>query len=71
MVDMEYVDSSNVEAVGYDEPAMELHVLFKGSPTVYVYQEVPQHVHEEFMMAPSKGKFVHYELKPRFNFYTL
>ncbi len=31
MVEMNYVESSNIEQVGYDKEAMELHIIFKSS----------------------------------------
>jgi len=56
MVDMIYVDSSNIEAIGYDPNAQELHVQFLSGIT-YVYYNVPENVYEEIMDAPSKGSY--------------
>ena len=36
MPEMIYVDSSNIEAIGYDDDAQELHVRFL-SGTSYIY----------------------------------
>lgn len=68
MPDMEYVDSSNIEQIGYDSDAMELHVLFIGSPDLYVYLEVPLQVFEEFRSADSKGSFLNREIKNVYRF---
>ena len=56
MPEMIYVDSSNVEAIGYDGDARELHVQFVSGRS-YVYYEVPQDVFDAFMSATSKGSF--------------
>lgn len=59
------MESSNVEAVGYDEDKKELHVRFKGGAT-YVYREVPIETYQKFMAAPSKGSFLATVIKPGF-----
>jgi hypothetical protein len=68
MVDMQWVDSSNLEQVGYDEAKMELYVGFKGGET-YVYQDVPQSIFDQLMTAPSKGSFLNREVKNTYSFY--
>ena len=59
-----YVDSSNVDQIGYDEHEREVHVIFKGGRH-YVYSEVTQEVWERFRDASSKGKFVNEEFKAK------
>lgn len=54
MPEMIYVDSSNVEAIGYDGDAQELHVQFVSGGS-YIYHEVPQDVFDAFMSATSKA----------------
>lgn len=51
------VASSNIISVGYDEPSQTLEVEFANG-SVYQYYNVGSVLHEEFMMAPSKGKFL-------------
>ncbi len=63
MVDMNYVDSSNVEAIGYDPEHSQLYVQFKGGDT-YVISDVPQEIYDEFLNAPSKGSFYNRSIKP-------
>jgi hypothetical protein len=58
MVEMNYVQSSNVECVGYDPECMELHIRFVDSALTYVYHSVPQQVFDEMMAAPSKGIYL-------------
>ena len=50
--------SSNVESIGYDEPSETLEVEFVHGG-VYQYYNFPPHMYEEFIRAPSKGKFLH------------
>ena len=68
MIEMHYVESSNVEQIGYDKDASELHVIFHGSTTIYVYLGIPEHVFEEFLSAPSKGSYLHRMIKNVYQF---
>lgn len=67
MPDMTYVDSSNIEAIGYDDDHRELHVKFLGGG-YYVYHDVPRDVFDSLMNAPSKGSFLNREIKNRYQF---
>ena len=62
MVDMIYVDSSNIEAIGYNSDGQELYIQFLSGVT-YVYYGVPQHIYEEIMDAPSKGSYLNRVIK--------
>lgn len=62
MPDMVYVDSSNVEAVGYDDTAQELHVQFLNSAR-YIYYDVPQSIFDDLLHSSSKGSFLNREVK--------
>ena len=62
MVDMIYVDSSNIEAIGYNSDGQELYIQFLSGVT-YVYYGVPQHIYEEIMAAPSKGSYLNRVIK--------
>ena len=53
----EPVDSSNLEAVGYDVAMGNLWVRFKGG-SKYVYRHVEPETFQAFLSAPSKGKFL-------------
>jgi len=65
MPEMNFVDSSNVEQIGYDDtlPVSELHVKFKNGETVYVYLGVPSSLFEELKHAVSVGSFLNREIK--------
>ncbi len=67
MLDMIYVDSSNVEAIGYEDSAMELYVQFVGG-ALYVYHGVPREVYDDLMAAPSKGSFLNRIIKGVYQF---
>ena len=62
MPDMTFVDSSNVEAIGYDDNSQELHVQFL-SGGCYIYFDVPRDVFDYLLNAPSKGSFLNREIK--------
>lgn len=53
-MDMTPVTSEAIHSVGYD--GHNLFVKWKSGKT-YVHKNVPQHVAEQFLNAPSKGKF--------------
>lgn len=59
------VESSSVSAVGYDPATFELEVEFRNGRS-YRYQLVPIAVYRLLLQAPSIGKFVNEQLKPRF-----
>jgi hypothetical protein len=52
------VESSNVEAVGYDAPARRLWVKFRAGST-YRYEGVPAETFRGLVAASSKGKYLH------------
>jgi hypothetical protein len=68
MVDMQYVQSSSIEQVGYDAEANELHVIFKDSGAHYVYFAVAPEVHEEFLNASSLGNFFNRNIRNAYQF---
>lgn len=59
------VSSSNVSAIGYDEPSQTLEVEFQNG-SIYQYYNVPGHIFEELLAAPSKGQFLNYQIKHSF-----
>jgi len=67
MPEMIYVDSSNIEAIGYDGDSQELHIRFLSSAS-YIYHGVPRQVFDELVNAPSKGSFLNREVKNVYKF---
>lgn len=66
MPEMQFVDSSNIEAIGYESNTQELHVRFLKSGETYVYYAVEEFVFQEFMQADSKGTFLNARIKPHY-----
>jgi hypothetical protein len=58
------VESTSIELVGYDEEARELYVQFRLRGRTYVYFDVPPSVYAALLEAPSKGRYVNFEIKP-------
>jgi hypothetical protein len=61
------VESSNVDAIGYDAERKVLIVRFKGTflgnGAIYEYEEVSADKHSRLMAADSKGGFLNREIK--------
>lgn len=66
MVEMTFVDSTNIEAVGYDSSAQELHIKFLKTGITYVYYSVEEWRFDELMRSDSKGRYVNLEIKPNY-----
>ena len=58
MPEMIYVDSSNIEAIGYDEIAQELHVHFL-SGAMYAYHSVSREIYDAIMNGPLQRALLH------------
>jgi hypothetical protein len=65
---MQFVVSSNIEAIGYDEGTQELHVRFLKSGLTYIYYGVEDWVFQEFLQADSKGIFLNERIKPSYQY---
>lgn len=62
IVPMTPVESSQIIAIGYDEPVEQLFVKFKGGG-IYRYDFVEKSRHDELMAAESKGRYFGKEIK--------
>lgn len=71
MPDMIFIDSSNIEAIGYETAALELHVRFLKSGETYVYYAVEEWRYQEFMQADSKGTYLNVNIKPNYQYAKL
>ena len=56
MVEMVYVESSNLQAIGYDEIQQILYIEFKKSGT-YQYFGVDKSIYDGYFSAVSIGKY--------------
>ncbi len=52
------VESSMIEAVGYDPDTKEMEVVFH-SGEIYRYSDVPRETYEGLLAAGSKGQYMH------------
>ena len=66
---LQEVVSSNISKVGY-LPSKGLIVEYK-SGLMYAYNDVPEHVWNEFKLAESKGRFMNSEIKNKYLFERL
>ena len=57
------VNSTSIAAVAYDKERRELSVKFVKGGKVYTYYEVPERVYDEFIKAPSIGKYFNAHIK--------
>jgi hypothetical protein len=65
---MHEVESTSIEAIGYDRQAHELYVRFRESGGTYAYWEVEENVFEEFLGAASKGNYFNREIKGEYSY---
>ena len=56
------VDSSNIEAIGYEEDSATLQIEFKNGGT-YQYFDVPENISESLRYADSVGKYLASQIK--------
>ena len=54
---LQVVNSGNVEAIGYDASSSVVHVLFKDN-TYYKYANVPFGVYDGLVKSQSKGSYL-------------
>ena len=71
MPKMHRVDSTSIEAIGYDRRTGELYVRFLESGHTYVYREVEDGVFEKFLCASSKGNYFNREIKGEYSYYQV
>lgn len=62
------VDSSVISSFKYHPESQILEIEFRASGEMYRYFEVPPSVHQEFLNAPSKGKYFNSEIKDKYRF---
>jgi lysyl-tRNA synthetase class 2 len=65
------VDSSSIAAIRYERRRQRLLVKFRQSGDVYAYRGVPGRIFRELEAAPSKGRYVNYEIKGRYSYERL
>lgn len=66
-VDYVPVSSSNVAMIGWRRETEDLFVRFS-SGARYVYHGVNEDTYTKFLEAPSKGKYLHTQIKGRYSY---
>ena len=66
-MDMQPVESGNIESIGYDPESHNLAVKFKSGAT-YHYFDVPAETHAELMASDSKGGHLAVHVKSRHDY---
>lgn len=56
------INSGAIQHVDYHKKKQELDVLFKDG-TMASYKSVPEKVYQEFLDAPSKGRYLNYNIR--------
>lgn len=59
--------SSAIRLISYNEASERLTVTFVTGRT-YVYENVPEKLHRDFLAAESKGRFFNDNIRDRFDF---
>lgn len=66
-IELEPVESSNIEGVGYDPATKTLRIQFRGGCT-YDYANVPAEKHKALIDAESVGKHFHQHIRNKHKF---
>lgn len=61
-MDRNYVASTNIASIGYDEPSQTLEVEFLNN-TIYQYYNIPINLYHQLMAENSKGRFLNTYIK--------
>lgn len=65
-IEMQSVESSLLNKVGYDPEAKVLAIQMNYSSDLYLYQDVPQSIFDDLLAAESKGSFYVKNIKGKF-----
>ncbi|MFH0708879.1 MAG: KTSC domain-containing protein [Pseudomonadota bacterium] len=66
-MEMKHVDSSNIQAIGYDAESSTLQVEFKNGGT-YQYFDVPERIFNELEHAASVGGYLASAIKGTYRY---
>lgn len=59
------VKSSNIRSIGFDPTSKTMEIEFN-SGAVYEYSGVPDSVYTEFLLSESKGKYLHTQIRDKY-----
>lgn len=60
------INSSAINAVGYDAETKQMVIRFRDNPLGYTFYNVPFQVFNEFMASPSRGRYYHEYIEGRY-----
>lgn len=66
-IEKQFVSSSNVEAIGYDEPSETLRIWYLNG-SVYDYNGVGALEFQGLQNAPSVGSYLHRNIKGQYSY---
>ena len=61
------VSSTAVRSIGYNPKNGNLDIQYTSGSKKYRYPNVPPEVVTEFLDSPSKGKYLYYEIRPKYS----
>ncbi|TSB45861.1 KTSC domain-containing protein [Alkalicoccobacillus porphyridii] len=61
-----YVSSSMILSIGYEEETSTLEVEFKSNNQVWNYYDVPSYIYDEFHTNESCGKYFHSNIRGKY-----
>lgn len=62
-LEREYIDSTSLASVGFDNEQSILEVEFKSNGAIWHYLDVPESVYYELMSAGSRGSYFHHNVR--------
>lgn len=65
-MELNFVRSSAISGVAYDETRWLLRIRFTSGPEIYEFCGVPPHVYEGFIRAPSMGRYYDQHIRDRY-----
>ena len=71
MPEMQMIDSTMIEAVGYEPDTQQLHVRFAKSGDTYVYYAVEEWVFSGMLESESKGQYFNATVRDAYQFEKL
>ncbi len=61
------VSSSNIAAIGYEEPSETLEIEFLNG-SIYQYYGVSENTYDQLMSASSHGAFLNHEIRDNYSY---
>lgn len=69
-MNVQFVASTNVSAIGYEPETMTLEVHFNNG-SIYQYFDVPNQIYLDLMAAASKGQFINLHVRNSYRYMRL